>query len=183
MSGTARLLMLAFDHRSSFAREVLGADGEPGVKEAARIRDAKLAVFGGLAAAAGPGGIRAGDLGVLVDEQYGSAIPPLARELGLTVAVAVERSGRRAFEFEYGERFAEHIEAIDPDLAKVLVRLTRTATRRPTRHSSRACAGSATTSRSSAGGSCSSSWFRRRTPSRTRAMGTHCNTRTSCAPS
>ncbi|MET0957115.1 MAG: 2-deoxy-5-keto-D-gluconate 6-phosphate aldolase domain-containing protein [Solirubrobacterales bacterium] len=118
-----RLLMLAFDHRTSFAREVIGTDEEPDAREAARVREAKLAVFEGLAAVAGPGGIPAADLGVLVDEQYGSAIPPLARERGLTVAVAVERSGRRVFEFEYGERFEQHIEAIDPDLAKVLVRL------------------------------------------------------------
>jgi hypothetical protein len=39
------------------------------------------------------------------------------------VAVALERSGKRVFEFEHGDRFADHIEALNPDFAKVLVRL------------------------------------------------------------
>ncbi len=34
----------------------------------------------------------------------------------------VERSGQDEFQFEYGENYAEHIEAFDPTFAKVLVR-------------------------------------------------------------
>jgi myo-inositol catabolism protein IolC len=34
----------------------------------------------------------------------------------------VERSGQDEFDFEFGEEFPEHIEAFDPDFAKVLVR-------------------------------------------------------------
>lgn len=114
------LLMLAFDHRSSFAREVTGADEAVG-PDAARVVAAKQIVFEGLAAATTE--VDAGDLGLLVDEQYGAAVVPRARRLGITVAVPVERSGQAIFEFEYGERFMDHVRGVDPDMAKVLVRL------------------------------------------------------------
>lgn len=113
--------MLAFDHRTSFAREVCG-DQEATGEAAVRVAEAKMTVFEGLASAAG-GSADPRERGVLVDEQYGKAVARRARGLGLTVAVPVERSGRRVFEFEYGDRFADHIEAMDPDMAKVLVRL------------------------------------------------------------
>ncbi len=45
-----------------------------------------------------------------------------ARAAGFTLAMPVERSGQDEFDFEFGEDFAEHIEAFDPDFAKVLVR-------------------------------------------------------------
>lgn len=114
------LLMLAFDHRSSFAREVTGADEVEG-SEAAVVEAAKRMVYDGLASAVERDS--ASDLGLLVDEQYGSAVVPLARRHGITVAVPVERSGRDVFEFEYGDNFMAHLRALDPDMAKVLVRL------------------------------------------------------------
>ena len=117
-----RLLMLAFDHRSSFAREVIGGDAED-ERSAAPVREAKRLVFDGLAAAAESGSVPGDEVGVLIDEQYGSALVPLARERGLAVAVAVERSGQDVFDFEYDDSFGEHIDALAPDLAKVLVRL------------------------------------------------------------
>src|SRR6185437_4425376 len=45
-----------------------------------------------------------------------------ARRERFTLAMPVERSGEDEFNFEFGEQFAEHIEAFDPDFAKVLVR-------------------------------------------------------------
>lgn len=114
------LLMLAFDHRSSFAREVTGADEVEG-SEAASVVAAKRMVYDGLASAAAR--TSAEDLGLLVDEQYGSAVVPLAQRQGITVAVPVERSGRDVFELEYGDDFMAHLRALDPDMAKVLVRL------------------------------------------------------------
>jgi myo-inositol catabolism protein IolC len=38
------------------------------------------------------------------------------------LAMPVEKSGQDEFDFEYGEDFGAHIEAFDPDFAKVLVR-------------------------------------------------------------
>ena len=68
-------------------------------------------------------GAQAGALGVLVDEQFGSNIPQLAREHGLKLAMPVEKSGQDEFDFEYGDQFPEHIDKFDPDFSKVLVRL------------------------------------------------------------
>jgi len=60
--------------------------------------------------------------GILVDEQFGSAILDSARTRGYTTACPAERSGQDEFDFEYGEAFAKHIEAIQPTFCKVLVR-------------------------------------------------------------
>ena len=121
-SSPSRLLMLAFDHRSSFAREVTG-ESDPPSPETGRVEDAKRLVFDGLLEASQAARVAPDEIGLLIDEQYGAGIPALAREAGITVAVAVERSGRDVFEFEYGDEFERHIEAVDPDYAKVLVRL------------------------------------------------------------
>jgi 5-dehydro-2-deoxygluconokinase len=114
--------MLAFDHRSSFAREVTGEDDPAGAR-AGRVGDAKRLVFDGLVEASRVIGGDSTEIGLLIDEHYGAAIPALARGAGITVAVAVERSGQEVFEFEYGNEFEHHIEAVDPDYGKVLVRL------------------------------------------------------------
>lgn len=45
-----------------------------------------------------------------------------ALELGVQLAMPVEKSGQEEFDFEYGERFGEHIVAFDPTYSKVLVR-------------------------------------------------------------
>jgi 5-dehydro-2-deoxygluconokinase len=67
--------------------------------------------------------------GVLVDEQFGSTVPEEARERGLKLAMPVERSGQKMFEFQYGEDFGAHIERFDPDFTKVLVRYNPEAER------------------------------------------------------
>jgi myo-inositol catabolism protein IolC len=61
--------------------------------------------------------------GVLVDEQFGSDVPKLAKEHGLKLAMPVEKSGQPEFDFQYGDAFGEHIAADDADFSKVLVRL------------------------------------------------------------
>ena len=67
-------------------------------------------------------GVDASATGVLVDEQFGSDIPKLAKEHGLVLAMPVEKSGQDEFDFQFGDQFGEHIERFDPDFAKVLVR-------------------------------------------------------------
>ncbi len=59
---------------------------------------------------------------MLVDEEFGSAVARRAREEAVPLAMPVERSGQDEFDFQYGEQFAEHIEAFDPTFVKVLVR-------------------------------------------------------------
>lgn len=115
-----KLYLLALDHRSSFAK-LFGVDGEASPQEHERVVEGKRLIFDAMVVAA-----EAGEdptlMGVLVDEQYGAEILSAARPHGLKTAVPVERSGRRLFQFEYGEAFGEHIEAVDADFAKVLVR-------------------------------------------------------------
>jgi myo-inositol catabolism protein IolC len=62
------------------------------------------------------------NVGVLVDEEFGASILRDARRRGYVTALSVERSGSDEFYFEYGDEYADHIEAFDPTFAKVLVR-------------------------------------------------------------
>jgi myo-inositol catabolism protein IolC len=116
-----KLYILAFDHRGSFQKKFFGIDGTPDAEQTAMIADAKHLVYEGLAQAVSAGADPA-VTGVLVDEQFGSTVPQEARAHGLRLAMPAERSGQEMFDFEYGERFGEHIERFDPDFTKVLVR-------------------------------------------------------------
>ncbi len=60
--------------------------------------------------------------GLLVDEEFGSAVLREAKKNGLTFAMPVEKSGQDEFDFDYGEDFTKHIEEFDPTFVKVLVR-------------------------------------------------------------
>jgi myo-inositol catabolism protein IolC len=115
------LYLLAFDHRSSFSRDLLGIDGTPTPFEVRRVADIKNVVYEGFQAALVNGVDRA-SAGLLVDEQYGTRIARSARAEGVLLAMPVERSGRAEFEFEFGDEFGRHIEDFDPTYAKVLVR-------------------------------------------------------------
>ena len=117
-----KLYILAFDHRGSFQTKMFGIDGDPSPEQTATICDAKKLIFEGMKKVVARG-VDAGSTGVLVDEQFGSDIPELAKELGLTLARPVEKSGLSEFDFQYGDAFGEHIEADDADFSKVLVRL------------------------------------------------------------
>jgi myo-inositol catabolism protein IolC len=116
-----KLYILAFDHRGSFQKKMFGIEGDPTPEETDKISDAKRLIFEGMVEAVNRGA-EAGATGVLVDEQFGSNIPQLAREHGLKLAMPVEKSGQDEFDFEYGDQFGAHIEKFDPDFSKVLVR-------------------------------------------------------------
>ena len=116
-----KLYILAFDHRGSFQKKMFGIAGDPTAEQTATIADAKKLIFEGLLEAVARGA-DAGATGVLVDEQFGSELPRLAREQGLKLAMPVEKSGQNEFDFEYGDDFGAHIESFDPDFCKVLVR-------------------------------------------------------------
>lgn len=115
------LYMLAFDHRSSFSRDLLGINGTPTVFESRRVADIKNLVYEGFQLAL-TDGVPHESAGLLVDEQYGSKIARRARGEGVVLAMPVEKSGRAEFEFEFGDDFTAHIESFDPTYAKVLVR-------------------------------------------------------------
>jgi myo-inositol catabolism protein IolC len=116
-----RLYILAFDHRGSFQKKFFAIEGEPDPEQTAIIADAKHLIFEGLLQAVAAGADPA-VTGVLVDEQFGSTVPAEAREHELKLAMPVERSGQKMFDFQYGDEFGAHIERFDPDFNKVLVR-------------------------------------------------------------
>jgi myo-inositol catabolism protein IolC len=117
---TSPLYILAFDHRESF-KKLVGVKGEPSPDERRRISEAKRVIFDGFERALGEGAPREA-CGILVDEEFGAEIARIARSKGYLLAMPVEKSGQKEFDFEYGEAFGEHIEAFDPTFAKVLVR-------------------------------------------------------------
>jgi myo-inositol catabolism protein IolC len=118
---TKRLYILAFDHRGSFQKKMLGIPGAPTPEDASRISDAKRVIFEGFQQALADGAPKEPS-GMLVDEQFGGDLARTAKAEGYTFAMPVEKSGQDEFEFEYGEEFGEHILAFDPTFTKVLVR-------------------------------------------------------------
>ena len=81
---------------------------------------AKRVIFEGFERALAGGPIDGA--GVLVDEQYAADVARSARERGMPFAMPVEKSGQDEFDFEFGERFGDHIREFSPTFAKVLVR-------------------------------------------------------------
>lgn len=116
------LLILAFDHRTSFTRKMFGIEGrEVTADEKKQISDYKRMIFEGFKRALQKG-VPKDTGGLLVDEEFGADILREAGKSGLTFAMPLEKSGQDEFDFEYGEDYPAHIEEFDPVLVKVLVR-------------------------------------------------------------
>jgi myo-inositol catabolism protein IolC len=116
-----RLYMLSFDHRSSFARDLLGIAGEPAGVERAQISELKALIYAGFRQVIDEGAATQA-CSLLVDEEFGAEIARSASAAGYILAMPVERSGREEFELEFGDDFGEHIDAFKPAFSKVLVR-------------------------------------------------------------
>jgi len=116
-----RLYMLSFDHRGSFKQGLMGITGKPTQQERQRISTLKTLIYEGFKRAIADGAPR-DCCAVLVDEEFAAEIARSARHDAFTLAMPVERSGEDEFSFEFGEQFAAHVQAFDPDFAKVLVR-------------------------------------------------------------
>jgi myo-inositol catabolism protein IolC len=114
------LLILAMDHRASFAKDVFGVAGQASPTDLTRMRQAKELIYEGLRHVAGR--VPSGREGVLVDEDLGAEVARTAKSDGVVLLMPIEKSGSRVFELEFGDQFAEHVEAFDPDFFKVLVR-------------------------------------------------------------
>jgi 5-dehydro-2-deoxygluconokinase len=115
------LYILPFDHRGSFQTKLFGWPGTLTMEQTAKIAASKQVIYDGFQAAL-KGGVPESKAGILVDEQFGSAILQSARTHGYTTACPAEKSGQEEFDFQYGEDFAKHIEAFQPTFCKVLVR-------------------------------------------------------------
>lgn len=116
------LLILAFDHRASFSEKLFGIKGRPPTAdEKKQISEAKQIIFEGFIAATKKK-VPKEIAGLLVDEEFGSAILREAKKDGFNFAMPAEKSGQEEFDFEYGDQYAKHIEDYDPTYLKVLVR-------------------------------------------------------------
>ncbi|MGA7524605.1 MAG: DUF2090 domain-containing protein [Acidobacteriaceae bacterium] len=116
------LYILPFDHRHSFQTKLFGWNGSLTPGQTAAVAAAKRLVYDAFRTAIRTGDVPEGKAAILVDEQFGADILRDARREGYTTACPVEKSGQAEFDFEYGESFAEHIEAMQPTFSKVLVR-------------------------------------------------------------
>jgi myo-inositol catabolism protein IolC len=115
------LYVLPFDHRATFQTKMFGWKGTPTAEQTAQIAATKQVIYDAFQAAVAAG-VPKEKAGILVDEQFGSAILRDAAKNGYATACPAEKSGQDEFDFEYGEDFAKHIEAFHPTFCKVLVR-------------------------------------------------------------
>jgi len=116
------LYILAFDHRGTITKGLLGVEErEPTQEEAKKVSEMKQIIFDGFVKA-NESGITGGDPAILVDETFGLQVQQQAKEMNIKFAAPVEKSGQKVFDFEYGDQFGEKINEIDADFVKILVR-------------------------------------------------------------
>jgi 5-dehydro-2-deoxygluconokinase len=115
------LYILPFDHRGSFVTKMFGWHDDLTPAQTAEVAAAKQVIYDGFKTAIAEGAPK-NKAGILVDERFGEKILRDAEANGFTTACPAEKSGQDEFEFEYGDDFAKHIEAIQPTFCKVLVR-------------------------------------------------------------
>ena len=116
------LYILAFDHRGTITKGLLGIEGrEPTEEEAKKVSELKQIIFDGFLKA-NESGITGGEPAILVDETFGIEIQQKAKEMNIKFAAPVEKSGQKVFDFEYGNQYGEKINEVGADFVKILVR-------------------------------------------------------------
>src|SRR5438552_14916868 len=118
---TRPLYILPFDHRASYISGLFGWKEPLNVEQMVTVAQSKHVIYAGFQQAIADQ-VPKDRVGILVDEEFGSAILRDAVSKGYITVASVEKSGQEEFEFAYGEDFAQHIEAFHPTFAKVLVR-------------------------------------------------------------
>jgi myo-inositol catabolism protein IolC len=116
---TRPLYLLPFDHRASYISGLFGWKEPLNVEQMVTVAHSKQVIYAGFQQAIA-NHVPKDRVGILVDEEFGSAILRDAASKGYLTVVSVEKSGQE--EFAYGEDFAQHVEAFHPTFAKVLVR-------------------------------------------------------------
>jgi 5-dehydro-2-deoxygluconokinase len=115
------LFILPFDHRKSFAKDLLNIDGKPTKEQAQKVSELKDIVYQAFLKTREQYQNK-NDFGILVDWQYGQKILKDAQKKGVIISTPVEKSGQEGFDFEYGKKFGDYLLKIKPDYVKVLVR-------------------------------------------------------------
>lgn len=117
-----QLLILAFDHRSSFTEKLFNIKNRPPTaQERNEVSQYKRNIFEGFKKALDKGVSKLIG-GLLVDEEFGADILREAKTCGYIFAMPVEKSGQEEFDFQYGGDYKTHIESFEPTYTKVLVR-------------------------------------------------------------
>ncbi len=114
------LFILPFDHRSGLTHELFQVAYPPNASIAKQITALKNVIFEGFLAAHAKAK-KEGELGILVDEEFGSTILAKAKSLGITHIVSTETSGGSTFGFIHGKGFGRALIKRDPTYAKALV--------------------------------------------------------------
>ena len=120
-SGQERLYLLPFDNRQSYISGMCHFTPPLTAEQHAAVTASKRVIYDGFREAVAKG-MPKNRAGILVDEEFGADILRDAAHHGYITAMSTETSGSDEFEFEFGDAFAEHIEAFAPTFAKVLVR-------------------------------------------------------------
>src|SRR3989338_1136540 len=119
---TRDLLILPFDHRGTFGDKMFNVKGRALTpEETAKISEFKMIIYDAYRKALSMG-VKNEYAGILIDEQYGSAVLVDAGKNGVQFAITMEKSGQEEFDFEYGEDFGEHLEKFNAPIGKALVR-------------------------------------------------------------
>jgi len=118
---TQPLYLLPFDHRHSYLTGMFHATPPLTMDQRQAVIDSKRVIYDGFRQAL-LCGVPSDVAGILVDEEFGADILLDASRNGYVTALSTEKSGSEEFEFEYGDAFAQHIEAFQPTFAKALVR-------------------------------------------------------------
>lgn len=118
---TEPLYILPFDHRGSFQKKMFGWDGKLTATQTEAIAAAKRVIYDAFESAV-RAGVPKAKAGILVDEEFGAAILRDAAAEGYLTCCPAEKSGQDEFDFECGQYFPDHINAIRPTFCKVLVR-------------------------------------------------------------
>ncbi len=102
---TRPLYLLPFDHRASYLSGLFGWKEPLNAEQMVTVANSKQVIYAGFRQAIADQ-VPRDRVGILVDEEFGSAILCDAESLGYTTAMSVEKSGQEEFEFAYGEDFA-----------------------------------------------------------------------------
>lgn len=111
-----KLLILPFDHRSSFLNEIVSSSNNP----KKRIKEMKEMIFESFLFAIKDKNKE--DFAILVDEEYGSKILRQSKKMGIKICLPIEKSGQKELGLEFKDKFEEHINKFSPNYVKILIR-------------------------------------------------------------
>lgn len=113
------LCILPFDHRGSFARDLLGKAYPVSEADHDKLVMLREVIFEGFLKARAAYHGQA-ELMILTDDELGETVLARAVEAGIPFALTTESAEHSPFSFTHGERFGEYIERYNPAYAKAL---------------------------------------------------------------